>query len=244
MNKLLQKFVLVGLLLATVSANAQKVEIEIPDEELPSERVFPKLDSPAAVLSRKLTFAKKFEVRLHTGWMLDDPFYNNNYMGFLVAYHLNELHGFGFKFQKWAEGMSDYSAQLAKAPNNVEISKAPGPDSSLSAIYEYKAFYGKVSFSQSNVIQFVMAGELELGMMKYGSRSLPLLGVGGSQKMFFTKHWGAQLDLRFLVHQALDPNSVVLRRTWPGYNANPQEGDFDTRTQISNELNLSVMYLF
>lgn len=244
MNKWIRLLVLFLILTSTVAAFAQKVEIAIPDEELPSERVFPRLDSPAAVLSRKLSFTQKFELRLYAGWLLDDPFYNNQYFGIAALYHSTEIHGFGVKYQKWSGGMSQYSKQLADAPNNVEISKAPGPESSLSAIYEYRAFYGKVNFSSNNVVQFIMAGELEAGMMTYGSRNMPLIGVGGSQKLFFNTHWGAQLDVRLLVHQSLDPNSVSLRPTAPNYNPNPQEGDFSTRVQISNQLNLSLLYLF
>lgn len=245
-TKLMQKFIILLALTFSIQAFAQKqtVEIEIPDDELPSERVFPKLDSPAAVLSRKLTFSRKIEVRLNVGWLLDDPFFQNQYFGIMGAYHLNETHGLGFKYKSWGSGISSYSKQLGQNPNNVEYSKAPGPKTSMSGVYEYNAFYGKVSFSQNKVYQFVLAGELEAGLMKYGSKSLPLFGIGGAQKFFFTKHFGAAIDLRLLYHQFLDPNSVVLRPGQPNYNPNPKESDFAEKFQISNELNLSVMYLF
>ena len=57
---------------ATCLAQAQ--EVRFPDEELPTEAVYPRLDTPKAVLNRKLSYENRFQADLATGWLLDEPF--------------------------------------------------------------------------------------------------------------------------------------------------------------------------
>ena len=224
-----------------MGTNARAEEIQFPENELPSESVVPVLDYPQAVQSRLLSFSKRFELDASTGWLLDEPFYQNQYSSISAFYNWTEFSGLGLKYLIFFQGLSDYSKQFANSGANLHLDRAPGPQNAILLTYEYRLLYGKISFSKDVITPISIFSFVEGGTMKYGSRSLPLLGLGIGQKTFFNTHWGMQLLLEVQYRQALDPLSANIRGDAPTIAA---EGDFGTKTELGTNLGLSLIYLF
>lgn len=236
-NKWLLSFVLIGALLAGDMARAD--EMQFSEEELPREAVMPRLDTPKAVLNRKLSYDKKWSADLTYGWLLDEPFYNNNYIGVQAAYGWNESSGAGLKILSFGSGLSDYSRQFqSSVPSNPpNFAQAKGPGSGFIAFYERRMMYGKLSVTKFTVIPALITWGIEGGMLSYGSKQLPLLGGGLGNRFFLTKHFGVQLGMHAYMRQLVDPLSQKLNTT-------QAEGNFKTSTKLSTALDLSVSYLF
>lgn len=228
------------LLICTVliSLSVQAQELSFPDEELPSESVIPVLDSPMAVLNRTLTYTWRMEATVFTGWLLDEPFYANQYFGVAGLYHFSEMTSWGLMYRKWSTGLSSYSNQFDQA-NNLDFSYGSGPESSISLLYEHRPFYGKISFTKNFVAPLTIALQAEAGTINYGGINLPLVGGALCHRLFFNKHHGVELTLRLLLHQALDPLSVDLKAP-----SKPDIGELDKKFENSSMLDISYTYLF
>lgn len=228
------------LLVLALSGAAQAADIQFPDEELPSETVTPILDSPSAVMGRALEYNRRIEANLYTGWLLDEPFYSNQYFGVKALYHIGEIHSFGFQYATIGNGLSSYSQQF-KSDENLNISWAPGPKSMMAFVYEHQAFYGKISFTKGYVAPLTISGLVDFGLISYGSKSYPLIAGGVAHKLFFNNHWGMNLTLKAMLHQALDPLSQPLVSP-PA--TKPSEGSFSTKTEFTTMMDLTAIYLF
>ncbi len=220
------------------NAQAQTVDLEFATEELSPDTLTPVLDSPIAVMSRRLSYKKTIETALLGGWMLDEPFYSNQFLGLSFLYSSDEFTGYGLAYRKWSSGISSYSEQF-KGANSLNLAYGYGPDMSATFLYERRSFYGKISFSKGYVMPVSIGSQFELGAIKYGSRMLPIASVSLCHKIYFTNSSGIQTNLRLAFHQALDPLSVDLKAT-----TRPSEGDFATTTDTSTMLDLAYVYLF
>jgi hypothetical protein len=237
-SRTLSWFFLSVLLISSV-AKAQQ-EMQFSEEELPREAVMPRLDTPKAVLNRKLSYTNRFTVDAAAGWLLDEPFYNNQYFAVQGTYNWTEASGAGLKILNFGSGLSDYSKQFAASVSpGPDFNRAKGPKSGFMGFYERRMMYGKLSISKNTVIPAFLTWELEGGMMSYGSRNLPLAGAGISNRFFVTPHLGVTLALHGYVRQTVDPLSAELRN-----NPAPAESDFKTTTKLSTALDLSLSYLF
>lgn len=231
-------FIFLYLILLGLGVRAETTELEFTTEELSADSLIPVLDSPLAVMSRKLSYQKKVEASLYGGWMLDEPFYKNQYLGFSVMYSTDEYTGYGLTYKKWSTGLSSYSNQFKDA-NSLNIDYGYGPEMAAAFLYERRSFYGKISFSKGYVMPVSIGSQFEAGAIKYGSRMLPMVSVSLCHKVYFTNNSGVQTNLRLAIHQALDPLSVDLKAT-----TRPSEGDFATTTDTSTLLDLAYVYLF
>lgn len=234
-----------ALLLAVFFSVVAKADIQFPEDEIPSESVIPKLDSPRAAMNRTVQFSKKWETKLTYGFLLDEPFYQNGFVSIGQGYSWNEISGVTLRYMKWGSGLSDYSNQFAGTSRSLQFGRAPGPDMGFSGSYDYRFFYGKVSFSKKTVLPTVLGSVFELGMIKYGSRQLPFFGTGLVNTYYFTKpgntsHWGATIGVRLYLRNLVDPLSKDLGAA----SAVPSESDFGTTTRISTTFDLGVQYLF
>jgi len=225
--------VFVALLL--LGANLQAESVSLSDNELPNESVVPILDSPLAVQARALTFTDRWGGQVGTGWLLDEPFYQNLYMEGRIAYNWNEVSGVALKFMNWAKGVSTYGQQFT----SLNFNYGHGPESGYGFVYENRFLYGKVSFAKNIVLPVSMASTFDLGMIQYGSKSLPYAGVGLGNSVYFNKNLGLTLGVKFLFRQAYDPLSQSLRtQAVP-----PTDSDFTTKTRYSTGLDLGLIYL-
>jgi hypothetical protein len=237
-SRILSLAVMMTLLLGS-GARAQ--EVMFSEEELPAEAVTPRLDTPKAVLSRKLSFEKRFQADLAGGYLLDEAFYNNQFVGVQGTYSWNEMSSAGLRYITFGSGLSDYSKQFeTSVANPPKFNGNVGPKNGFIGFYERRMMYGKVSVSKHHVIPALLTWSLEGGMIKYGStRQLPLLGASISNRYFLTQHFGVSLGIHGYFRQLVDPLSADLRTT-PA----PAEGDFSTTTKFSTALDLSISYLF
>lgn len=243
-NNLLIRHLLVSFVIF-FSCGSYAQDVFFPEDEIPSESVIPLLDSPKATLNRTVEFTKKWESKLTYGFLLDEPFYQNSFLSLLIGYSWSESSGLSLGFMKWGQGLSDYSKQFEGTANNLKFDRARGPDLGYYLSYDYRFFYGKVSFSRTTVIPTIMSANLDGGMIRYGSRQLPFFGGGISNSWYFTTvrnkpHWGLNLSVKIYARNAMDPLSKDLK----GASAAPSESEFGTVTRISTLLNLGAQYLF
>ncbi len=235
----------VSLLAVLLLSSVAKADIQFPEDELPSESVIPILDSPKAVLNRTIEYTQAWETKLNYGWLLDEPFYQNSYLAVGLGYSWSEISGISFRYLKWGQGLSDYSKQFEGATSNPQFGRAPGPDMGYSLSYDYRFFYGKVSFSKKSVIPTVLGSTFEGGMIKYGSRNLPFFGVGLQNAYYFSdpgakSHWGINIGVRLFLRNMVDPLSGNLSSS----TAAPSESSFSTKTRFSTSLDFGLQYLF
>lgn len=228
------KLLFLILILGAALASAQK--IDFPQDELPSESVEPILDSPKAVLNKKQTFAKKFEVGFVPGWNLSEPFYNNLYLGFSAVYNISEENGFGIKYLKWGSGLSDYAGQFT----SLDFNRAPAPSQYVGFSYEHRPLYGKVSLSKENVSPFLLYLSMDVGYLDYLSRKTPSLGLGVGQKIYFNPHLGMGFGLNLKMQQVLDTLSVSVRRDV----AASSEDAYSNKFQVGMDLDFKMLWLF
>lgn len=233
-KKLTYSLVFAALLISMLET-AHAETIALTDDELPNESVVPTLDSPLAVKNRTLSFSKRWSGQAGTGWLLDEPFYQNLYFEGRLGYHWNETSGIAFKFMSWSKGVSTYGQQFT----SLNFNYAHGPESGFGASYENRFIYGKVSFAKDLVLPVSMSSTYDLGMIQYGSKSLPYAGVGLGNSIYVNQSLGLTLGVKFLIRQAFDPLSQSLRtQATP-----PTDGDFKSVIRYSTSLDLGLIYL-
>ncbi len=237
-SKELLSLLVLSVFLIGVTARAE--EIQFSEEELPREAVMPRLDSPKAVINRKLSYAKRTSVDASVGWFMDEPFYNNQYFAVQGNYNWSEASGVGLKYLMFGTGLSGYSSQFASSVTpSADFSRSRGPRSGFLVNYERRMMYGKLSLSKRWVIPGYLTWGLEGGMMAYGSRQLPLAGASIANRFFLGKSLGISLTLHGYMRQFVDPLSQTLRNS-----PVPSETDFTTNTKFSTAMDLGINYLF
>jgi hypothetical protein len=245
LNKLLISFCLLVVVSQQVFAQDREGAYEsqtmqFSEEELPREAVMPRLDTPKAVLSRKLSYEGRWQADLAAGWLLDEAFYNNQYMAVKGSYSWDEASGVGLKYLMFGSGLSNYGQQfegISTTPPNFGRSK--GPQNGWLAFYERRMMYGKLSVSKWKIIPSFLTWDAEAGMLKYGTRQLPMIGAGLSNRFFLTQKFAAGLGIHAYLRQMVDPLSADLRNS-PA----PAEDDFKTTSKFSMTLDLGISYLF
>ncbi len=226
---------LIGLSALTASQARADEVVVLADDELPNESVTPILDSPYAVQEKSLKFTKRWQAQLGTGWLMDEPFYQNMFGDVRMLYHWSESSGLGLRYMNFPKGVSTYGQQFT----SLNFDYGHGPETGYGFIYENRFIYGKFSFSKATVLPITIQTSWELGMIQYGSKSLPYGGVGVGNSVFFNTKWGLSLTVKFLARQAFDSLSQSLRtRATP-----PQDSDFTIKNSFSTGLDLGLIYL-
>lgn len=232
------------LMVFFLGASVKAQLLEIPVEELPSESVVPALDSPRAVQSRLLTYSKRWGFDLGAGWLLDEPFYTNQFFSMRAMYNWSETSGFGFKYFTLGRGVSDYGKQFSA----LNFLYGHGPETGYAFSYESRFIYGKVSFGKHTILPISFQSQFDLGTIQYGARNLPYLSAGVGNNLFFTPNVGINLMVRFMVRQAFDSLSQPLdyggSRPSPTGTAVPSESDFTTVTRFGTGLDFGMIFLF
>lgn len=249
LNKFILIFFALGLFYSEARAQNQANEgayeapppvMQFAEEELPREAVMPRLDTPKAVLSRKLSYENRWQADLYAGWLLDEAFYNNQYMGVQGSYSWSEASGVGLRYLTFGSGLSDYGKQFEGSGSPPpDFDRSNGPKSGWMAFYERRMMYGKLSVSKWTIIPAFLTWNIEGGMLKYGARQLPLVGGSVSNRFFLKPHFAVGLGVHAYLRQMVDPLSADLRRT-----PVPAEDDFKTTSKFSMALDFGLSYLF
>lgn len=234
-----KKLLLLSLVIL-FGVSAYAAEITFPPEELPSESFPPQLDSPQAVVARKVSFAKSWEPQISYGWLLDEPFYQNGFIAVGLTYSWSEFSGVTVKALSWSKGLSDYSNQFAKTNASLRFGRANGPESGYTLTYNDRLLYGKVSFSKDVILPTTITALYELGVIQYGPQNFPLFGAGIKNAWYLTKSWSFNFGLHLYLRQATDPLSADLKAASPA----PADSSFGATTRLSTSFDLGVQYLF
>lgn len=231
----------------TTTTTTTNPDEEIPvfqfsEQELPREAVMPKLDSPNAVMNRKLSYEGRVQMDLGAGWLLDEAFYNNLFTQVQGSYSWSESSGVGARYLMFGSGLSEYGKQFENSVSfePPEFSRTYGPGSGWSFFYERRSMYGKMSFSKRNVKVSYIGWDAYAGMIKYGSRQLPFIGGSIINRFYLSENWALNLNIRGGMRQAVDPLSANLRTTVN----KPTESDFKTTSKFSLMLDFGINYLF
>lgn len=231
---------LITALILTLSfAQVKAEEIKFNDDVLPTESVLPKLDSVDAVRNRLLSHKGRFEVGLDYLWAVDELFFNTTLYGFQGYYHLNNDIGLGLKYYQYASGLNDYGKQFDQAAT-IKFDRAPAPQSIFALSLLNRILYGKISVTKETILPFIVNIEYDLGLNKYGTKSLFYSAVGLSHKIYFKGNVGVGLTYHLQVHEVPNAVSVNIKEASPI----PSESDFTKKIQISQSIALGVSYLF
>lgn len=231
-NKFLPLFV---ILFCSLSLSAQ--EIVFSPDVLPTETVFPDLDSRDMVKNRRLNHEKRFELKTDLMWVLDELFQDGQLYGINLYYHANNDLGYGIKYYAYSNKLNDYGDTFQSRGANLK--DAPQPKSIYAFSVVNRILYGKISISQDTVIPLTFDVQYDLGMNQYGKSSLPYAAIGGSHKLYFDKHWVLDLGYFLQIHQVINPVSENIR-TSPV----PEESAFEKKVQLSQSLVIGFGYLF
>ncbi|MBC7464833.1 MAG: outer membrane beta-barrel domain-containing protein [Bdellovibrio sp.] len=233
-------FIFVSFVIFGLTAKAE--EIKFNDDVLPTESVMPKLDSVDAVRNRLLSHKGRFEIGLDYLWAIDELFFNTSLYGFQAYYHLSNDIGLGFKYYQYGSGTNDYGKQFeqATAGNAMKFDRAPAPKSIAALSLLNRIMYGKISVTKETILPFIVNIEYDLGLNKYGDKTMLYSAVGLSHKIYFQKNIGVGLTYHLQVHEVPNPVSVSIKENSPV----PAESDFTKKVQISQSIALGLSYLF
>lgn len=225
------------LTLILISSSVKAEEIVFSPDVLPTETVFPELDSRDMVRNRKLSHAKRFEVKTDFLWVLDELFQNGQLLGINLFYHTSNDIGFGVKYYSYSNQLNDYGDTFQS--RGADLKSAPMPKSIFAVSLINRILYGKISISQNLVLPLTFDLQYDLGMNQYGKSSLPYGAIGGSHKLYFKRNWIFDIAYFLQLHQVLNPVSKDIRNP-----PIPSESSFEEKFQVSQALVLGLGYLF
>lgn len=223
-----------------VSANALAADVDVPADELVQETVYPVFDNPVSVKNRNVKDFGTFDFGFFGGLALTEPISNTTKFGVNLNYHFNETHSLGILWAKNSSGLSK-DAQGIKDDYGLDYGRAPYPEYTLMADYNFKAFYGKLSFTSNSVVNTSIYASVAGGTVKYIHKSYPALALGLGERFYMTNQLSLKIDLRFYAHQAPIPfKKNALKATDPV----PQYSDFEERLTYTTNLEVGLNYLF
>jgi len=238
-------------LLVFLFGSAAFAQIEVPQDELATETVYPIFDQAKSVKNRNVQTAGRIDIGLFGGLALTEPIANTTKFGLAANYHFNEYHSLGLFLVSNSSGLSK-DAEGLRNDFRLDFTRAPQPETSFMLDYNYKPFYGKMSFTKNGVINTTIYGSAALGMVKYQHKSYPALAVGIGERFYFTKSLSLKTDLRVFAHQApipfkknalrldTDPSTVGDQNPDPV----PSFDSFDERITYTTNLEIGLNFLF
>lgn len=231
---------------ASSIAFAATDKIQVPEDELATETVLPVFQKTNMVLNRHVTQEKKFEFGVGGGMNLNEPFYNQWNAMFQGTYYFTNIHAFNLVGTYYAQGLSNYGEQLKNgdgiaggASQGFDASKAPAPQWSALANYQFTAYYGKISLTKQMVMNLSLFGYMGAGAFALTSKTVPALDVGIGQNFYFSPNWGMRFDLKMLAYKGPDATTQSLKP-----NDNPSAGSFGERYFFNTYLNGSLICQF
>lgn len=245
MKKILSTRKLMFLFLPTFLflKNVQASEVvEVPQEELAQESVLPKFDRPDSVRNRNIITEKKIELGLYYGWNTLEPIRNQAKYGLNLGYHWSEISALMLNYAQWAGGLNtQYTNDLSASPNNLDFDRAPKLKYSLFAHYEWKVFYGKISFTKQGVLNLSTYPIFGLGMTAYEHKNYYGADFGIGQKFYFTKNSALRADFKLQYSQFPSP---FLRGHMQKSQSTPAANDFADKWALGTIIDIGYSFLF
>jgi outer membrane beta-barrel protein len=217
--------------------------IEFPEEELAKESVLPVFDKKVAVRDRIVNTTGRFELGGGGGLNLIEALYNNITFNALASYNFDEMQAFTLQaiFPSTSLSNMGKDLQAGKGLNNkkFDASKAPAPEYLVSGLYQYTAYYGKISMTKESTMNLSLHGMAGGGMVSWGDSMEPMLNVGMGQKLYFTPNVALRFDLNLMMYQGPDPTSKDLDPSDPA-----RESDYFKKTlYMRSFLTAGVVFL-
>lgn len=224
-----------------IGATSQADQIVVPQDELAQETVYPIFDNPVSVRNRNIQDVETFDIGIIGGYAISEPIANPSKLGMSINYHFNEAHSLGMVWTQNASGVSK-DAEALKTDFNLDFSRAPYPENSVLADYNYKIYYGKLSLAKDSVLNTSIYTSAATGMVKYVHKSYPTVSVGIGERFYLTEHLALKTDLRLFINNAPIPfKSGALRA---GVDPVPTYDSFSERVTYTTHLELGLNYLF
>lgn len=230
---------------APVSADS----IQLPEEELAKESVYPKFDPPHSVKNRNIVTNDKTELGLYYGWNFTEPIYHQNKLGVNFGWHTDEFQAWMINFAKWFPGRNvQYTDTLKKF--GLDFNRTPDLEYSAYLLYVMKNYYGKMSITKQGTMNLSLFPVFGVGITKYVHK--PYFGATGGlgTKFYFSKSIALHAELRFQFQQAPNPflgskggapcSTPTVSDTCP----KPEPSDFEDKWYLSNIMDVGLSFLF
>jgi outer membrane beta-barrel protein len=243
----LQKFyksLILGMSLAGVSiliALPVKAAVELPEDELAQESVFPKFDNPLSVRSRNINNSKKIEVGGYLGFNFSEPIENQMKLGANLGYHWSEANALMFNYSQWMTGLNSQYTSSLNSRYGLDFNRAPVLQNSMWLHYESLLYYGKISLSKQTIMNFNLYPIMGLGMTTYSNKSYYGLDGGIGWKLFFSKRWALRCDLK--IQYSGQPSPFLNGKMKPSQ-PTPGASDFKDITTLSTIFDAGLVALF
>lgn len=230
------------LMILAESIEARAAEpLEISTEELAQESVLPKFDRPDSVRKRNVTTENRIEIGGYYGWNILEPIRNQSKVGVNLGYHFSESSAFVVNYAQWMGGLNkQYTDGLAEPPNNLDFDRAPKLKSSLFGHYEWKIFYGKISFTKQGVVNLSTYPIIGVGMTSYEHKSYYGADVGIGQKFYFGKSFALRADFKLQYSQKPSP---FLRGKMKTTDPQPTATDFQDKWDLGTIMDVGISFL-
>ena len=104
---MLKNFIVYSFVTAIVLSSLTVVaQLEVPQDELAQETVYPIFDNPVSVKNRNIKDSKTIDIGIFGGLALTEPISNTAKFGLAINYHFSEIHSLGAMFIKNSSGLS------------------------------------------------------------------------------------------------------------------------------------------
>lgn len=247
-NKFFAGSSLILSVLLSMYSNASD-KIEFPTEEIAQETVLPKFDKTTMVKNRLVETDGRIELAAMLGFHTSEPIYNNVKYGLNLSYHLSEQSAMTLNYNNFASGLnSTYTDALYE--KDLDFSRAPKRMYSLYGLYEWKVYYGKISFTREKVTNLVIYPMAGLGVTGFEHKVYPGIVGGIGQKIYFTRNFALRTDFLLQFTQTVNPflaDTEGADNDGPSISKNnprPQPSDFSDKYAFGTHLELGFTYLF
>lgn len=222
--------------------------VEVPEEELAQESVYPRFDRPDNIKNRNIATKGRIEVGGYFGWNFTEPIYNQGKLGFNVGYHLSEDAAIAVNYAKWMSGLNkQYTDGLSAY--NLDFNRAPKKNYSLFVHYELKTYYGKISLTKRNILNLSLYPIFGGGLTAFEHKNYLGLDIGVGQKFYFSKNLALRVDAKFQFAQSPspflgDPKTAGAPSVSTNYSGTLSPGQFEDKWGYSTIVDIGFSFLF
>lgn len=229
-----------GLILLASHSLANAAVITLPENELPSESVIPKLDNRTVVLKRTIQKTNRLSAGISIGSLLDEMFYNGQLMSIDVRYNTGEMSAWGLRWDQWAGGPTSYTETFANSTGELQFQTAPARQSGFFLTRTFDLYYGKISMGKEVVTPMHFSWLAMVGAQNYEMAWLPAVQGGGQLRVYFTKEMAFDLQYIFSAYQKVDPTSTSVRKA----DGTPPQTAFTRKLSFGQIVQVGFSYLF
>ena len=237
------------LMILAESFDARAAEtIDFPEDELAQESVLPKFDRPDSVRRRNVPTESRFEFGGFYGWNILEPIRNQSKVGVNLGYHWSENSAFMLNYSQWLGGLNNQYTDNLYENHRLDFERTPKLKYSIYGHYEWKIFYGKISFTKQGVLNLSTYPIFGAGMTAYEHKNYPGVDFGIGQKFYFGKSFALRADFKLQYSQKPSPfYSEGPSNTDPSVHIShdpPDLNDFPDKWDLGTILDVGVSFLF